>query len=151
MGDTGLCPHGSERVDETAARLNGAIVVAVLALAILPPLHWLLFYLLLDFAVKVFAGFAVSPNSFFAVRLSRLLRLPARPIPAAPKRFAAVVAIVFLCGALMSWYSLGSFAAGAAFAGVFATCAALEAGAGFCVGCWVYGHLPVRMAQTFVR
>jgi len=86
------CPVGSERVDEHAARINGAITVVLLGLSSLPQLRLLQAYLLADFALKVFAGFAYSPNCSLARVIASALRLPNTPIPAAPKRFAAAVA-----------------------------------------------------------
>lgn len=145
------CPVGSERVDEYAARVNGAITVALLALSLWEPMRWVLFYLLVDFGIKVFAGFAYSPNCFLARNIANALHLPSEPIPAAPKRFAGAVALFFLTGALISWFVVGSYLAFALFTGVFLVCAFLEAFAGFCLGCYVYGLLPAKVGKAFVR
>ena len=145
------CPVGSERVDENAARVNGAITVAILALSLWPPVRWLQFYLLVDFGIKVFAGFAYSPSCFVARRVADALELPNEPIPAAPKRFAGAVALFFVTGSLVSWYAAGSVAAFLAFTAVFLVCAFLETFAGFCLGCYVYGLLPAKIGKAFVR
>lgn len=145
------CPVGSERIDETAARINGAITVALLALSFVPAMRWVLFYLLADFSIKVFAGFAYSPSCFVARSVADVLHLPTHMRPAAPKRFAGAVALIFVSGAIVSSYLLGSFAAFAVFTGVFLVCALLEAFAGFCLGCYVYDLLPAKVGQAFVR
>jgi len=145
------CPVGSERVDEHAARINGAITVVLLGLSFVPQLRFLQIYLLADFAIKVFAGFAYSPNCFLARAIASVLRLPITPIPAAPKRFAGAVAIVFLSCSLISWFVFSSAVWFAVFTLGFLGCSFLEAAAGFCVGCFVYGLLPARVSRAFVR
>jgi hypothetical protein len=149
--DNGRCPVGDERVDENAARINGAITVVLLGLSFVPQLRLLQVYLLVDFAIKVFAGFAYSPNCFLARSLASAFSLPNTPIPAAPKRFAGAVALAFLSGSLISWYAFGSAAGFAFFTGVFLGCALLEATVGFCMGCYVYGLLPALVSKAFVR
>jgi len=145
------CPVGSERVDEHAARINGAITVVLLGLSFVPQLRFLQVYLLADFAIKVFAGFAYSPNCYLARAIAAALRLPITPIPAAPKRFAGAVALAFLSCSLYSWFVAGSIVWFGVFTAVFLGCAFLEAAAGFCVGCFVYGLLPARVSRAFVR
>lgn len=145
------CPVGSERVDEHAARINGALTVVLLALSFLPHLRVLQVYLLADFAIKVFLGFAYSPNCFLAREIATALKLPITPIPAAPKRFAGAVAICFLTGSLTAWFVFGSTVWFFVLTAVFLGCALLEAAFGFCVGCFVYGLLPARVSRAFVR
>jgi hypothetical protein len=152
MGDSVVrCPVGSERVDEYAARVNGGIVFTLAALSLWTPLRWLLVYLFIDFAIKVVFGFAYSPNCIPARQIANLLHLPFRPVPAAPKRFAGALALVFIGGALVSWYSVGSWVAFAAFVGVLLVCAFLESALGYCIGCAVYGLLPANISKSFVR
>lgn len=151
MGSNQRCPVGSERIDQNAARVNGAIVMVVLAASFVPTLRPLQFYLLVDFAVKVFVGFAYSPNCYLSQVVVRAFDLPVRWVPAAPKRFASAVALVFLTGALVSWFAAESAIGFFAFSGVFLVCAFLESAVGFCVGCFVYGLLPTAMSKPFVR
>jgi len=117
----------------------------------MPQLRFLQAYLLADFAIKVFAGFAYSPNCFLARVIASALRLPITPVPAAPKRFAGAVVILFLSCSLISWFVFGSVVWSAAFTVAFLGCAFLEAALGFCVGCFVYGLLPARVSRAFVR
>ena len=151
MSDNERCPVGEERIDESTVRVNGAIVVVLLLASLVPELRWIQLYLLVDFGIKVFAGFAYSPNCAIARFIAGLLRLPIRSVPAAPKRFAGAVAMVFLAAALMSWFVLGSDEAFFVFTAAFTACALLESVAGFCVGCFVYGLLPEKVSKPFVR
>lgn len=151
MGSNQRCPVGSERIDQNAARVNGAIVTVVLAASLVPALRPLQFYLLADFGVKVFVGFAYSPSCYLSQVVVRVLDLPVSWVPAAPKRFASAVALVFVTGALASWFAAESAIGFLAFSGVFLVCAFLESAAGFCVGCFVYRLLPAVVSESFVR
>ncbi len=151
MSGNERCPVGGERIDENTARVNGAIVVLLLLVSLVPELRWLQLYLLVDFGIKVFAGFAYSPNCAIARLIAGLLNLPIRSVPAAPKRFAGAVAMVFLAAAMVSWFALGSEVAFFVFTAAFMACALLESAAGFCVGCFVYGLLPEKVSKPFVR
>lgn len=149
--DNARCPVGTERIDESTARVNGAIVVGVLLLSLVPAFRWLQLYLLLDFGIKVLLGFAYSPNCAIAGAVAGALKLPVATVPAAPKRFAGAVAMVFIVAAMASWFALGSATGFYAFTAVFFVCALLESAAGFCVGCFVYGILPAAVSKSFVR
>ncbi|MDZ4169769.1 MAG: DUF4395 family protein [Coriobacteriia bacterium] len=146
------CPLGGEMIDESSARINATLTCALLLVAALTPYRWVLVYLVVDFALKVFAGFARSPNCMAAGSLASWLRLKRTMADSAPKRLAASIAL------FMS--SLGLLAASAfpaypqvyyAVVGVFFFFAFLEAAFGFCMGCWIFALLPNRLAETFVR
>lgn len=146
------CPISTERIDENVARVNGGIATTVLAVALLTPYRWVLAYLVLDYALKVVAGFAYSPSCRLANLIARGLRLPERMVDSAPKRFAAVIGLAMSALGLVAAY--GFPAASAFFYGVvgtFLVFAALESLAGFCTGCWLYGLLPERVSAAFVR
>lgn len=145
------CPISGEAVDERAARTNAALVVGLLAIsAFTDAAPWALAYLAADFALKVFAGFAYSPNCAIARALVTLLRVPPRMVDASPKRFAASMGLLMSTAALLTELA-GADAPSLAIVAVFAVCAALEAFAGVCVGCHIYGLLPEAVSRLFVR
>jgi hypothetical protein len=138
------CPISSEKVNASAARINGLLVTALLAVALFTPARWVLLVLALDFAVKVFARFRYSPLCTVSRLISNALGLPARPVDAAPKRFAAALGLIFCSAGLVLGPLLGQWPAYAVVVGVFAFCAALEGFAGFCVGCVMYQAIVQR-------
>lgn len=145
------CPISGEAVDERAARTNAGVVVVLLLLStITDAAPLILAYLAADFALKVFAGFAYSPNCAIARTLVTLVRVPARMVDASPKRFAAVMGLLMSTAALFAELA-GAGVLGRAIVAVFAVCAALEAFAGVCVGCYIYGLLPGAVSRVFVR
>ena len=144
------CPRSGEMVDESAARVNGGLALLLLAVALFTPFRWVLAYLFADYAMKLAAGFASSPNCILARMIADVLKLERVPMDSAPKRFAATI------GLMMSGLGLftGYLAPDAVYYGVvgfFALCAGLEAIAGVCVGCVIYGLLPAGVADRFVR
>lgn len=146
------CPIGTERIDENAARLNGGLVAAMLVISVLTPYRWVLALLVVDFALKVFAGFATSPVCKVTRVLADAMRLPRHMTDSAPKRFAAVIGLVMCAIALFLAYALpGAPIAYRAVAGTVLIFATLEAAAGVCVGCWIYSWLPESASRVFVR
>jgi hypothetical protein len=136
------CPVSQLKVSATAARINGMIVTALLAVALLVPAPWVLAILVVDFSIKVFAGFRVSPICALSRALAGGLHLPTRPVDQAPKRFAAELGLVFSSVGLVLGLAFDLPVAYTVVVGTFAVCAALEGFAGFCVGCVVYTYLP---------
>lgn len=128
-----------ERVNERAARLVATGVVATLALAWLADLPWLVGVLAVGFLLRVGWGPRFSPLARMAMFVSAKL-WEVRPVSGAPKRFAQGIGAVFTLAA-SALFASGMASAGWALLSVMAVFASLEAGLGFCAGCWVYGRL----------
>lgn len=154
---TQQCPTSGITIDGSAARMNGlivsAILVAALATVVVAPLATVLLagYLAIDFAIKVFIGFPVSPNCALARMLARSFKLARTPVDEAPKRFAALIGLLMSLAALMVLLANGSSIVVLGLLGFFLFCSALEGLAGVCVGCLIYGIMPQPVARVFVR
>lgn len=138
------CPISGATIDASAARVNGMLVTALLAVALLTPARWVLFVVLLDFTLKLVVGFRLSPLCFIARHVSAWLKLPPRFVDIAPKRFAAGSGATFCIAGILSGIVLDAQLAYYVFVGMFAACAALEGIAGVCMGCRIYALLPRR-------
>lgn len=146
------CPIGGEMIDEKAARINATITVIVLVAALATPYHWLIGYLVVDFSLKVFAGFAYSPNCLVSRFIANSLHLEKQMVDSAPKRFAAMIGLFMSALSLIAAYALPAAPwAFYAVAGVFLLFACMEAFLGFCMGCYIFGFLPQRAAELLVR
>jgi len=131
-----------ERVNERAARLVASVVATSLVGAWATDWGWVIPLLGLGFVLRWAWGPRFSPLGRGAVWLaSRLweVRLVAGP----PKRFAQGIGAVSLLAASALWVADIGWAAWA-IAGMVAGFAAMEAALGFCMGCWLYRHLPER-------
>jgi Domain of unknown function (DUF4395) len=127
-------------VNEKAARVVATGVVAQAALFLATRWTFLLVTLAFGFAARVVAGPTFSPLARLAVHVLAPRLGPARTVAGSPKRFAQGVGLAFSTVALVAWLA-GSSALAVAVLVMLIGAASLEAGLGFCLGCWVYGHL----------
>ena len=129
-------------MNEVAARLVAAMVVALSLAAIVTGQGWLIALLAYGFLARVATGPKLSPMGLLATRvLVPWLGNPSRPTPGPPKRFAQAVGLVFSVTALALYYGAGSTIGAQAVLGVLVAFATLESVVGFCAGCFVFGYL----------
>jgi hypothetical protein len=130
-------------VNEYAARITAGLVVLLAAATLLTGFGWGLALISAGFWLRVLFGPRISPLALLSVRVlaPRLGRV--KLVPGPPKRFAQGI------GAAMSTAAAVLLAAGVAPAAwillaVLIVAASLEAFAGFCLGCAVFGLLQRR-------
>lgn len=127
-------------VNEKAARVvaSGVVAQAVLFLAF----RWsfLLVTLAFGFVARVIAGPTFSPLARIAVHVVAPRLGPPKTVAGSPKRFAQGIGLAVSSVAALGWFAGASSVAVLAMA-VLVFAASLEAGFGFCLGCWIYGHL----------
>lgn len=129
-----------DRVDEYAARITAALVLAFgLAIAAIGA-GWLLWALALDFLLRLLWGPRVSPLALLSTRVIAARLGRTRPVPGPPKRFAQGLGLaVSLASAVLFTAGLET-AAWITLAALLAT-AALEAFRGVCLGCAIFSRL----------
>jgi Domain of unknown function (DUF4395) len=130
-------------VNEYAARITAGLVVLLAAATLLTGLGWGLALIAAGFWLRVLFGPRISPLALLSVKVlaPRLGRV--RLVPGPPKRFAQGI------GAAMSTAAAVLLAAGLAPAAwillaVLIAAASVEAFAGFCLGCAIFGLLQRR-------
>ncbi len=135
-----MLPAFPNPVDETVTRVTAGEVVVINMVALATGQLWLLPIVGADYVARVLAGPRFSPLAKVAKALAPRLGLSERPAPGPPKRFAATVGATFLAAASVL-AATGPLPAAYAVAGVMVVFPALEAFAGVCVGCWIFGVL----------
>ena len=129
-------------VNEVAARMVAAMVLALTLATILTGSPWLAVALAYGFLARVLTGPTLSPMGLLATRvLAPRSRITPRLVPGPPKRFAQSIGLVFSMTALVLIFAVGSMPAAVGVLAVLAVFASLEAFAGFCAGCFVFNHL----------
>ncbi|MDI3192969.1 DUF4395 domain-containing protein [Pseudarthrobacter sp. AL07] len=130
-------------VNEYAARITAGLVVLLAGATLLSGSVWGLVLIAAGFWLRVLFGPRISPLALLSVKVlaPRLGRV--RLVPGPPKRFAQGM------GTVVSTTALILFLAGAAPAAwimlaVLIAAASLEAFAGFCLGCVIFGVLQRR-------
>jgi hypothetical protein len=134
-------PGARELVDRRGVRFVAAGTTLVMALALLTPDPWRWFFVggqALVFGVAAAFGLRRSPYSLVYSRLVRpRLTGLAELEDAAPPRFAQLVGLVFLGGALLS-LAVGAERVALILVGFAFVAAVLNAVVGLCLGCELY-------------
>jgi hypothetical protein len=129
-----------DTVNEVAARLVATGVVLLSLTAILADVGWLTIVLAYGFVARVIAGPTFSPLARLAVALAPRVA-PPRIVAGPPKRFAQLLGAIFTVAAAVATYGFDSFTAAQVLLAVLVVPASLEAFAGWCLGCAVFGWL----------
>ena len=137
MNEKLICPMDFVKVNENQARLNALQVLSLTVAWLIT--GWLVIpvFLVADFFLRSFDLGKFSILNQISGWGIRYFSLPVKLVDRAPKRFAAYVGLVFsfsiaVLGGL-GWQNSAIF-----LSGTLALCAALEAFAGFCAGCYVH-------------
>lgn len=128
-------------VNEKAARVVAAGVVVQAALTLATGWLWLIPLIALGFLARVLAGPRYSALGRLATRVVAPRLGPAKLVPGPPKRFAQAVGLTLTTVASVLGLALGWTGAALALVAVLSVFALLESAAGFCAGCWMFGHL----------
>ncbi len=128
-------------VNEVAARLVGGMTLALSLAAIATGAPWLLVVLVYEFLARVATGPTLSPMGSLATKVIAPRIASPRPVPGPPKRFAQAVGLVFSVTASALYFITASMFAPSIVLAVLSVFAALEAFAGFCAGCFIFGNL----------
>jgi hypothetical protein len=129
-------------VNEYASRANAGMMFTLAIVTVALDVPAILFAMVYLFLAAAVAGPTFTPTGQLAVRviapkLIRRKRLVAGP----PKQFAQSVGLLLSTVALVLAYGFGMVGAAYAVIGVLILFAGLEAFAGFCAGCFVFGYL----------
>ena len=127
-------------VNEKAARVVAAGVVAQSIAFLATRWTFLLLTLALGFLARVIAGPTLSPLGRLAVHVVAPRLGEAKIVAGSPKRFAQGIGLVVSTAALLGWF-LGAPIVAVAAAAMLVVAAGMEAGLGFCLGCRIYGRL----------
>ena len=128
-------------VNETSARLVAFGVVLMGVTFLVFRQWWLLVPLAFGFLARVLAGPRFSPLGRLVTEVvTPRLRVEHRFVPGPPKRFAQGIGLVFSGGALLAW-ALGAPVVSVVLIVGLVVAASLEAFAGVCLGCIVFGYL----------
>lgn len=128
-------------VNEVSARLVATGVVAMAATAVAFRLTWLVAILFYGFVARVLTGPKLSPlGQLVTKQLTPRLPFNEKLVPGPPKRFAQGIGVAFSGTALVLAVTNHWFAAQVVL-GLLIVAASLEAFAGYCLGCKIFGLL----------
>ncbi|MDQ5861332.1 MAG: DUF4395 domain-containing protein [Actinomycetota bacterium] len=130
-------------VNEYAARITAGLVVLLAGATLLSGSVWGLVLIAAGFWLRVLFGPRISPLALLSVKVLAPRFGSVRLVPGPPKRFAQGMGTVVSTTALILFLAGAAPAAWIALA-VLIAAASLEAFAGFCLGCVIFGVLQRR-------
>ena len=130
-------------VNEYAARTTAALVVMLAVVTAVTGSVWGLVAIAVGFWLRLLFGPRISPLAVLSVKVITPRLGKVKLVPGPPKRFAQGI------GAAVSTAALLLFASGMGLGawlllGILVVAASLEAFAGFCLGCTIFGFLQRR-------
>ncbi|MCA4132143.1 DUF4395 domain-containing protein [Arthrobacter sp. M4] len=130
-------------VNEYAARITAGLVVVLAIATLLGGFGWGLVLIAAGFWLRVLFGPRVSPLAILSVKVlaPRLGRV--KLVPGPPKRFAQGIGAGLTTAAAVLYFA-GAAPAAWVLLGLLIAAASLEAFAGFCLGCAIFGFLQRR-------
>jgi len=131
------CPVDFIKINENKARLIAFFVLA-LTLVYLKTGFWLIMaFLLMDFVLRATNLGKYSLLGFISDAVIKQLKIKPKPVDRAPKRFAAMIGVLFTIAVLVSSV-LQLHVVAFSLAAVLSIFACLESFFAFCAGCYVY-------------
>lgn len=128
-------------VNETSARVVATGVVIMGVLFAITQSGWVLVPLTYGFIARVLTGPFLSPLGRIATQIvTPLIRRDHKLVAGPPKRFAQGIGVVFSVTASVLWLAGANVAATVVIL-MLVGAAALEAFAGFCLGCVIFAQL----------
>ena len=130
-------------VNEYAARITAGLVVLLAVVTLLTGFGWGLGVIAAGFWLRVLFGPRISPLAQLSVKVLTPRLGKTRLVPGPPKRFAqGIGAAVSTAAAVL--LAVGLAPAAWILLAVLIVAASLEAFAGFCLGCAIFGFLQRR-------
>jgi hypothetical protein len=131
------CPDDFIKINENKVRLI-AFFVLILTLVYLKTGFWLIMaFLLVDFMLRAANLGKYSLLGFISDAVIKQLKIKPKPVDRAPKRFAAMVGVLFTAAILVS-FILQLHILAFSLAAVLCFFAFLESFFAFCTGCHAY-------------
>jgi Fe2+ transport system protein B len=135
-------PRFPRVVDDVTVRLIAAVVLVLAVVALGLHQWWIYAVLAADFLLRTAYGPKASPVALLVQHLVRpRVRALRRPTAGPPKRFAAGIGATLTAAAAMLWILGGPSPVVVTIGVIMVVFPALEAVAGLCVGCTVFGVL----------
>ncbi|MDP9889013.1 DUF4395 domain-containing protein [Pseudarthrobacter enclensis] len=130
-------------VNEYAARVTAALVVLLAVVTAIAGSGWGLLAIAAGFWLRLLFGPRISPLALLSVKVITPRLGKAKLVAGPPKRFAQGIGAAVSTAALLL-FTAGAAPAAWALLGVLVIAASLEAFAGFCLGCTIFGFLQRR-------
>ena len=134
------CPISDMQLNEKSIRIGAGLVLIVAVSGIILHNIWIFAVLGLDFFIRGFTRYPVSPVSIISKFIAKVFLSKPILVNAGPKIFAAKIGFLF-CLAVSILYYQNLYFPGDIAAVVLCVCAGLESFFSVCLGCYFYSIL----------
>lgn len=131
------CPVSDKQLNEKSIRIGAGLVLLLAVSAIILHNIWIFFILAVDFFIRGFTPYSISPVSLLSKFIGKIFLLSPTWVNAGPKIFAAKIGF-FFCLTVLILYVKNLYLPGDIVAAVLCLCAGLESFFGVCLGCHFY-------------
>lgn len=131
------CPLNFQRVDENLSRLNTLLVVLLVFSYLYTLQIGILFFLIIDFSIKLFISKTNSPIGYLGKKIKKWFSLREKFIDGGAKRLAAYFGLSFMVLLLVSHF-FENWNITLLIALLYLSCALLDVFFRFCIGCKIY-------------
>ena len=135
-----VCPLNFEQVDDTQSRIAALLVASIVGIYLYTSSVYLLFFLLLDFIMKLFIFRGVSIINYIALIVKKTFGLAPVLVDGGAKRLAGLFGLLFVALLIAAFY-LDLWWLSVGVAGIFLLCSLLDVFFGFCVACHIYFYI----------
>ncbi len=131
------CPLNFEQVDSNVSRLNSLLVATLVILYFVTSNLFILYFLALDFILRLFIKKACSPLHTIASFIKETLKIKEKFTDGGAKRLAGYFGLVFVL-LLIGTHLLNLWIPSLVIGAIFVTCSLLDVLFNYCLGCKIY-------------
>jgi Domain of unknown function (DUF4395) len=131
------CPISDTQLNEKSIRIGAGLVLCLTVFAIIFHNIWIVILLAIDFFIRGFTRYPISPVSFISKFIVKVFPFKPSLVNAGPKIFAAKIGFLF-CLTVSILYFKNLYLPGDIVAAVLCVCAGLESFLSVCLGCHFY-------------
>jgi len=142
------CPLNFVQVDSNASRLSSLMVASLVILYLTTSIEYILYFLILDFSLKLFVSKNYSLISILAHTLRKSLKMQEKFTDGGAKRLAGIFGLIFVSMLLLTdFLALSSLTY--IVAGIFLSCSLLDVFINYCLGCQIY-YIVKKLYPSFM-
>lgn len=144
------CPLNFVQVDSYASRISSLLVSTLVIIYLTTWNEYILYFLVLDFFVKLYVNKDYSFIAILSMYLRKSLKIQEKFTDGGAKRLAAIFGFIFVSGlAIMDFFSINElYIFIVAF--MFLSCSLLDVFINYCLGCKIY-YIIKKLYPTFMN
>ena len=142
------CPLNFVQVDSNASRLSSLMVATLVIIYLLTSIEYILYFLIIDFSLKLFVKREYSLITIVSHALRKFLKMQEKFTDGGAKRLAGIFGLIFVSMLLITHF-LNLEMLTLVVAGIFLSCSLLDVFINYCLGCQIY-YIIKKLYPSFM-